>query len=197
MRTRCDRRTRQAIERWRAMCRCRLRRESSGRAKWPFREVIEEELISYDAHRLVHSGRADGGAEDYALGGDALHRHRAAQPTWAGERGGLRESMYGVNKCRGAGDAEASGKLCDRPVSAGRLTGRTAIVLCRQAPWDLALTSTKRRCKRVLWILPDGRRSYAATMARSQTGSQHPGMSSEGCGRWIWPGKLVTQVLAN
>ena len=84
-------------------------------------------------HRPVHSGRADGGAEDNPLGGDALHRHRSAQSAGAGQRGGVRESVHGVHERGGAGDAAASGELRDGPVPGADRVGQRVRVGAGQA----------------------------------------------------------------
>ena len=62
------------------------------------------------AHRPVHRRRPHRGAQDHPLGGDALYRHRPAQPPRPGQRRGLRRAVHGVHQRRRPGDAATSGK---------------------------------------------------------------------------------------
>ena len=131
-------------------------------SKWPFREVIEEELISYARIDLCIVGgltealKITHWAETHYID---IVPHNPLGPVSAAACVNLcmASTNVGVQEMPRRPGSYATDLFPQQIDWEDRL-----IVSCRQTPWDLALTSTKRRCKRVLWILPDGRRSYAA-----------------------------------
>ena len=67
-------------------------------SKWPFRQVIEEELIDYARIDLCIVGRHHRSCKDNPLGRNPLHRHRPTQPSRTRLRRSLRLTLYGIHQ---------------------------------------------------------------------------------------------------
>ena len=94
-------------------------------SKWPFRQVIEEELISYARIDLCIVGGLTEALKITHWVRDPLHRHSPPQPPGARQRGGVRRPLHGVDQRGRPRDAPASRELLHGPVpKADRLGGR-------------------------------------------------------------------------
>ena len=80
-------------------------------SKWPFRQVIEEELIDYARIDLCIAGGLDRISQNHPLGRNPLHRPRTAQSAWPRLDRSLRRTMHGINERRRPRDAERTRNL--------------------------------------------------------------------------------------